>query len=212
MRENVYRYMAQRLRAGDPPSLREVQAAMGFKAVETARSHLQALVEEGRLVKHGRASRAYALPSEVWSASRTRKVPVLGAVQAGALTLAVEETEGFLEVERSRYGEELFALRVRGESMIGAGILPEDLVITRRQESAEEGDIVVALVEDEATVKRLRFTQSPKGDPQVVLWPEHPDFTPLNLAPDQLQLLGKVVEVRRYYEIVPFSSGSEDGF
>ncbi len=212
MREKLYRYMAERLRAGDPPSLREVQAAMGFKAVETARSHLQALVEEGRLVKHGRASRAYALPAEVWSASRTRQVPLLGAVQAGALTLAVEDPEGFLEVERSRYGEELFALRVRGESMIGAGIFPEDLVITRRQESAEEGDIVVALVEDEATVKRLRFAKSAEGDSRVVLWPENPDFTPLNLAPEQLQLLGKVVEVRRYYEIVPFSSLRGDGF
>jgi repressor LexA len=198
MRDKVYKYVADRLRAGDPPTIREVQAAMGFKAVETARSHLEALVIEGRLVKRGTASRSYALPPDVWSASRSHRIPVLGAVQAGALTLAVEEPEGFLEVERSRHGEELFALRVRGLSMNGAGILPGDMVIARHQKSAQEGDIVVALVDDEATVKRLRYSGN-----KIMLCAENPDFQPLTLSPEQLTVLGKVVEVRRYYEMIP---------
>lgn len=199
-KERVYKYVSERLRAGDPPTIREVQGALGFKGVESARTYLEALVEEGRLIKRDTRSRSYALPPEVWSASRTRRVPILGSVQAGALTLAVEDPEGFLEVERSRYGEELFALRVRGESMRDAGIIPDDLVITRRQQTADEGDIVVALVEEEATVKRLKFRKK-----KVVLQPENPDFEPLIFDSKELQLLGKVVEVRRYYEMLPFA-------
>jgi repressor LexA len=171
---------------------------MKFKAVETARSHLEALVAEGRLTKRETASRSYALPPEVWASARGHCIPVLGAVQAGSLTLAVEEPEGFLEVGRARLGEELFALRVRGLSMSGAGILPDDLVIARRQASAQEGDIVVALVGEEATVKRLRVSGN-----KVVLSPENPDFEPIVLPPDKVVVLGKVIEVRRYYEIMP---------
>lgn len=201
MRERVYRYVSQRLRSGDPPSLREVQAALGFKAVETARNHLEGLVKEGRLIKRGTGSRSYGLPPEEIQAGT--RVPILGAVQAGALTLATEEPEGFIEIERSRRGEELFALRVQGMSMSGAGILPDDLVITRRQSSAEEGDIVVALVDDEATVKRLKYEGR-----YVVLKPENEDFSPLKLEPESLILLGKVIEVRRYYEAYPTWEGA----
>lgn len=197
VRDQVYAYTAGRLKAGDPPTIREVQAAMKFKAVETARAHLEGLVAEGRLIKRGKGSRSYALPHDVYSNARSHFIPVLGQVQAGALTLAVEEVEGYLEVERSRHGEELFALRVQGMSMSGAGILPGDMVIARRQSSAQEGDIVVAMVEDEATVKRLRIAGN-----KIVLWPENPDFEPLQLAPEKVTLLGKVVEVRRYYEVI----------
>jgi repressor LexA len=202
MRDKVYEYVAKRLREGDPPTIREVQAAMGFKAVETARSHLEALVAEGRLIKRGTASRSYGLPASVFV--QGHRIPVVGTVQAGALTLAVEDPEGYLEVERSRSGEELFALRVRGLSMQGAGILPDDMVIARRQQSANEGDIVVALVGEEATVKRLRFAGK-----KVVLWAENPDFAPIELPPNKLTLLGKVVEVRRYYETIPLLGEAE---
>lgn len=199
-REDVYRYTYGRLIVGDPPTLREVQRAMGFKAVETARSHLEALVEEGRLMKRDTRSRSYGLPPEVLAEGSARKVPVLGQVQAGALTAALQEPEGFVFTDRSRYGEELFALRVRGLSMRDAGILPEDLVITRRQETADSGDIVVALVGDEATVKRLRFK---KGGRQVILQAENEDFDSIEVDVQDLRLLGKVVEVRRFYEVMP---------
>jgi repressor LexA len=202
LREKIYRYTYQRLKAGDPPTIREVQKAVGLKAVESARGHLEALVEEGRLVKRDTNSRSYALPPEVWSQVSGRKVPIVGEVQAGALTLAIQEAEGFVETERQRKGEVLFALRVKGLSMRDAGILPGDLLITRRQESADMGDIVVALVEDEATVKRLRFKEGKKGKRTVVLQPENPDFEAVEVDPEELKLLGKVLEVRRYYETV----------
>ncbi len=208
LRERIYQYMVTRLRDGDPPTLREVQQAMGLKAVESARAHLEALVDEGRLIKRETHSRAYALPPEERRAIGLRRVPVLGRVQAGGLTLAEQEVEGFLEIERDRYGEELFALKVQGESMKEAGILPGDMVITRKQEGSEHGDIVVALVEDEATVKTLHLHGGSARD-RVVLQPANPEFEPLEIPADELRLLGKVVEVRRYYELVPIISESD---
>ena len=93
-RERVYSYVAERLRAADPPTLREVQAAMGFKAVETARTYLDGLVQDGRLIKRGTASRSYGLPPSVWTSSKSHRIPLLGTVQAGGLTLAQQEPEG----------------------------------------------------------------------------------------------------------------------
>lgn len=198
MKEKIYEYTYNRLQSGDPPTIREVQRAMGLKAVESARAHLEALVEEGRLIKRATRSRSYALPPELWSA--TKSVPIVGQVQAGALTTALEDIEGYIQSERVRHGEELFALRVRGDSMRDAGILEGDLVITRRQDSADFGEIVVALVEDEATVKRLS-----KKKNTIVLQPENPEFEPLEVLPEDLRLLGKVIEVRRFYEAGPKS-------
>jgi len=193
-RKKVFRFMRQRLRQGLPPTVREVQGAFGFKAVETARAHLEALVAEGLLKKQPGKARGYRL------ATRERGVPpllvpLLGRVQAGALTTALEEPEGFLPVQSRLPLEELFALRVRGESMTGAGILPGDIVIVRQQPEADPGDIVVALVGDEATVKRLHL-----GRGEIELRAENPAFAPIVVAADELLLLGKVVEVRRHLE------------
>lgn len=195
MRERVYQYMYRRLSGGDPPTIREVQQAMGLRAVESARSHLESLVEEGRLVKRKTHSRSYALPPE--ARLEGSRIPILGRVQAGCFTHAEEETEGYLESERERYGEQLFALRVRGQSMRGVGILPGDVVITRRQETADSGDIVVAMVGEEATVKRL-FWEGRGAKLKVYLLPENPEFEPIEVEPGELRLLGKVVEVRRF--------------
>jgi repressor LexA len=167
-----------------------VQEAFGFRAVQTAREHLEALVEEGKLTKNPGRARGYSLPD--LAPVGTLRVPILGRVQAGALSSAVEDHDGYLPVESSREGDELFALRVRGESMTGAGILPGDLVIVRSQPYASPGDIVVALVEDEATVKRFRVHRG-----RVELHPENPHFDPIIPPADQLQILGKVIEVRR---------------
>lgn len=196
-REKVYQYTYERLVNGDPPSIREVQKAVGFKAVESARIHLDALVEEGRLIKKEGHSRAYALPPQVWAQHTSRGVPVLGRVQAGALTLALQEPEGYVPTERGRPGDELYALWVKGDSMRDAGILSGDLVVVRRQETAYNGDIVIAIVEDEATVKRFK-----KEGRRVILQAENDDFEPIVFEnpKEDLKLLGKVVEVRRYYE------------
>jgi repressor LexA len=173
--------------------VRDVQEAFGFRAVQTAREHLEALVREGRLAKEPGVARGYRLPRA--GGAPTVLVPLLGRVQAGSLTTAVEDREGTLPVRSRRSPEGLFALRVRGESMTGAGILPGDVVIVRRQPTASSGDIVVALVEDEATVKRLR-----RRGRRVELHPENPDFDILSPAPRDLKILGVVIEVRRILE------------
>jgi repressor LexA len=135
-------------------------------------------------------------------------VPLLGRVQAGVLTTAVEQLETWVPVQIRKRGAELFALRVRGESMLGAGILPGDIVIVRRQGFADSGDIVVALVDDEATVKRLH-TRLPRaaapGDALIELHPENPAFDIISRPAREIALLGKVIEVRRYLEPHVFS-------
>ena len=194
-RERVYRYVRQRLEAGDPPTVREVQEELGFRAVETARKHLERLVEEGRLAKHPRSSRGYHLPPEEDVPSVL--VPLVGRVAAGGLSEAIENREGSVTVEAS-HADGLFALKVEGESMVLAGILPGDVVIVQahprgRGYTGRSGDIVVALVDGEATVKTLR-----RDGRRIMLCPENPAFEPIVPPPDQLRILGKVVEVRRY--------------
>ena len=195
-REKVYRYVRERLLAGTPPTVREVQQAMGFRAVESARGHLNALVAQGRLDRQPGRARGYALPRpEGAPTPLPTLVPLLGHVQAGDLQLALECPSGYVAVEANRHPpEDLFALAVRGQSMTGKGIFPDDVVIVRRQPTADTGDIVVALVEDEATVKTLRRGRG--GRPE--LHPANPRYKVIRPDPEHLQILGKVVEVRRY--------------
>jgi repressor LexA len=194
-RERVYRWVRERLLAGSPPTVREVQQAFGFRSPQTAREHLEALVEQGRLGKEAEGkARCYRLPHS--GEAPAVLVPLLGRVPAGPLDLAVEELEGYLPVQSRHAPASLFALRVVGESMTGAGILPGDIVIVRRQERADPGDLVVALVGDEATVKRFWV----RGG-RVELRPENPAFEPIRFERGESpKILGKVVEVRRCVE------------
>ena len=164
--------------------------------MQTAREHLERLVEEGRLAKRAGRARGYRLPSTERSGPPPALIPLLGRVQAGGLNAAIEHLEDYIPVQE-RSAEDLFGLRVQGESMTGAGILPGDIVLVRRQQTANSGEIVVALVGDEATVKRLRLR-----DRRVELHPANPDFDVIVPDPDELTLLGKVVEVRRQLESV----------
>ena len=199
-RQKVYDFVRQRVLAGSPPTVREVQEALGFRAVQSAQEHLEALVATGRLTKASGQSRAYRLPAG--GGTPAALIPLLGRVQAGLLTEAVEDREGYVPVEVDRGGlhqrqaERLFALRVRGDSMIGAGILDGDVVIVHRQTTAESGEIIVALIGEETTVKRLRRRRG-----RIELCPENPAFEPIVVAPpDEVTLLGKVIEVRRYLD------------
>lgn len=191
-RERVYRFVRERLLAGFPPTVREVKAAMGFRAVESARSHLQALVAEGRLVKERGKSRAYRLRERLKGEAPSFFVPLLGQIPAGPLAFAFEDPEGYLAVSSRLPQGELFALRVKGDSMTGAGILDGDLVIIRKQPRAEPGDIVAARVEDEATIKRLVRKRG-----RYELHPENSRFHPIVPEPGTMAILGKVIEVRR---------------
>ena len=191
-RSEVLRFVRRRIEEGRSPTVREVQEAFRFKAVQTAREHLEALVAEGRLTKEpGRRSRAYRLPVEP---PRARYIPLLGRVQAGALTTALEEPEGYVAVSSRPAERDLFALRVRGDSMIDAGILEDDLVIVRRQQVARSGDVVVAVVGEEATVKTWRRKRG-----RIELHPANDRYPVLVPDPKELYLLGRVIELHRYF-------------
>jgi len=204
-REKIYRYVRDRLLAGEPPTVREVQRAVGLKAVESARVHLESLVAEGRLAKDERLARGYRLPPGEAQLAPTTLVPLLGRVQAGGLTAAIEAPEGHVAVAR-RPGrgarpDELLALRVQGDSMRDAGILEDDVVIVHRDVTPRDGDVVVALVDGEATVKTLRLGPAGRGRRRrVTLVPANPAFEPITPDPARLELLGRVIEVRRFLE------------
>ena len=196
-REKIYEFVRERILNGTPPSTREVQMAFGFRAVQSARQHLEALVQEGRLVKDSGKARSHRLP-KIGGAHASNLIPVLGRVQAGDLTAAIQNPEDYLPVQQTRYESgELFALTVQGDSMLRAGILHGDIVIVRRQQAARPGDIVVALVGEEATVKRYRVRSG-----RIELHPENESFE--SIIPSQqgepFSILGKVIEVRRHIE------------
>ncbi len=202
-RKRVLEYVRQRILEGNSPTIREVQREFGFRAVESARAHLEALVNEGLLVKPpGRRSRGYRLPAGTGLIPPPAFVPLIGRVQAGALSAALEDPEGYLAIQtRKAESDDLFALRVKGESMRDAGIFDGDVVVVRRQPSANSGEIVVAMIEDEATVKRLRMRRR-----RVELLPENEEFSPIVPDPETLTILGKVIEVRRYLEQLPLTA------
>jgi repressor LexA len=192
-REKVFLFVRDRLAGGRPPTVREVMEAFGFRSPQTAREHLDGLVEDGRLKKDPKVARGFRLPGR--GEAPTIMVPLLGRVPAGPLDLAIEDLEGHLPVQTRRAPGELFSLRVRGDSMKDAGILDGDIVIVRRQARADSGEIVVALVGDEATVKHLRIKRG-----RIELHPANDAYHPIVPEPGDVKILGKVVEVRRVLE------------
>jgi repressor LexA len=181
-REKVFRFVHEKLLEGRPPTMKEIAQRLGFRTAQTAREHLERLALDGRLEKQPGA-RGYRLPG----GASAVPVPVVGRVVAGGLSFAAEDIEGYEAVEG---GHGLFGLRVRGQSMRDAGILDGDLVLVRPQATARTGEIVVALVGDEATVKVLH-----RAGKRVELRPRNPAFRPI--VPKEMRLLGRVVEVRR---------------
>ena len=183
---------------GYPPSVREIGAAVGLKSPSTVHFHMKGLEEAGVIVKAEGKTRAITLPAAPRrtvaeeSGARTDRIPVVGNVAAGSPILAEECIEDYLTFDTQGLSGEHFALKVRGESMMGAGILPDDLVVVHRQQEAHSGEIVVALFEDEATVKTLR-----RRDGHVWLMPENPAYDPIDGT--HAQIVGKVVAVVRRY-------------
>lgn len=175
--------------SGRPPSLREIARHFGFTAVSSVESHIQALVKKGFLEKDRGAHHGLRLSYH----SEAQSVPVLGFVPAGSPVEAIEESSGSLPVP-ARYKGEIFALQVTGQSMKDAGILDGDYVIVRKQNTAESGEIVVATIDGEATVKTL---EKKKG--RIRLLPANDDYAPIELDSSQENLIqGKVISVQRY--------------
>lgn len=179
---------------GYPPSVREIGAAVGLKSPSTVHFHMKGLEEAGVIVKAEGKTRAITLLGGVPEEAdpHANQVPILGNVAAGSPILAQECIEDYLTFDTQGLSGEHFALKVRGESMLGAGILPGDLVVVHRQSEAHNGEIVVALFEDEATVKTLS-----RRDGHTWLLPENPDYEPIDGT--QAEIIGKVVAVVRRY-------------
>ena len=170
---------------GYAPSIREIGAAVGLRSTASVSYQLQQLQQKGLLLAPGGKGRKRAIVTT----QRPNQIPVVGVVTAGVPILAVENQEGSIHWEGD---PDCFALRVRGDSMIGAGILDGDLVVVRPQQSADDGQIVVARIGDEATVKRLC-----RRNGQVWLMPENDAYEPIDGS--QAELVGLVKAVIREY-------------
>ena len=170
---------------GFAPSVREIGAAVGLRSTASVSYHLQHLQEKGLLASPGQKGRKRAIVTT----QRPGHIPIVGVVTAGMPILAVENLEGSIAWEGD---PSCFALRVKGDSMVNAGILDGDLVIVRPQDSADNGQIVVARIEDEATVKRLS-----RKNGQIWLMPENDAYSPIDGT--YAQLIGLVKAVIREY-------------
>ncbi len=186
---DVFRYLVEQVGQGLPPTVREICCATGIKSTSSVHKILDDLEELGYISRDKNASRAIRIEGT----TNAVQVPVLGKVTAGQPILAVEQIEDYIPypADRVRSGN-LFALNVSGYSMKNAGILDGDVVIADRDAVWHPGDIVIALIEDEATVKRIQFQGK-----QPVLLPENPDFDPI--YPETLAILGKVIGSYRSY-------------
>lgn len=199
MQQKIYDHVVSCVREqGYPPSVREIGAAVGLKSPSTVHFHLKHLEEAGYIEKGAGKGRAITLTRESFLSGPAEevpagRVPIVGNVAAGSPILAQECVEDYLVFAPDGPVDEYFALRVRGESMINAGIFSGDLVVVRRQQTAHNGEIVVAMIEDEATVKRFSMQNG-----HLWLLPENDDYQPIDGA--YAQILGKVTAVVRRYD------------
>ncbi|MFH0754589.1 MAG: transcriptional repressor LexA [Candidatus Omnitrophota bacterium] len=187
---NVLKFIHERIRGHQlPPTIREIGEKFGFSSTGTVRDYLNALVSKGYIRLREGKSRAIELVKEALF-----QVPVLGRVQAGMPVYAAEDLLGYLNLDQFAFpGPDVFALRVRGESMRDAGIMEGDFVLVRKQDHAQAGDMVVALIGEDATVKRLA-----RRDNMYFLDPANSSFSPIAMT-SEASIIGKVVQVVRDY-------------
>lgn len=185
--ELVYKIIHESLSQGLPPTVREICKESGIKSTSTVHGILTSLEEKGYIIRRSGNSRGIMLNGQ----SPAVQIPVLGKVTAGNPILAVEDIEEYIPYP-AHESASLFALRVSGLSMIKAGILDGDIIVADRDLPVRNGDIVVGMIENEATVKRLGFEEN-----VPVLYPENPDFSPIHA--EKIEILGKVIgSFRRY--------------
>lgn len=184
----VFEFIKDRIEEGYPPTVREICAEFGFKSTSTAHRYINNLTAKGLLEKGNNQNRAIRL-----TGGNGMKIPLVGTVTAGIPITAIEEITDYISFQPARhYSNPLFALKVRGESMINAAILDGDMVVIEQTPYAENGDIVCALVDNEsATIKNFY-----KEDGHYRLQPENDTMDPIIV--DEVSILGKVVGVVRY--------------
>jgi repressor LexA len=186
----VLKYIYQSIREDNlPPTIREMADNFNL-SIGAVQDHLKALVNKGFISISKNTSRGISLIRE-----QLFKVPVLGRVQAGMPIYAVEDLEGYLNMDEMIFpGKDIFALRVKGDSMIGAGILPDDFILIKKQEFAMPGDIIVALIGEEVTVKTLN-----KRNEKYFLDPSNDAYESIEVT-GEVSIVGKVIKVLRDYK------------
>lgn len=198
----ILKFIAQKIKeSGYPPTIREIAEAVNLTSSATVHSHLKKLEKNGYIRRNPSKPRAIELLSFEYKSKSVDHgfqnlvfVPVIGRIAAGKPILAEENIEDYfpLTPDFVRGNNEVFMLRVRGDSMVNAGILDRDYIVVRRKESAINGEIIVALLEDEATIKRFF-----KGDNYIKLIPENDFMEPILVK--NVKILGKVIGVIRKY-------------
>ena len=191
--ERIFAYIQKVVRdKGYPPSVREICEATGLRSTSTVHAHLKRLEKKGLITRDTMKPRAITL-SSMLGPSDTVSVPVVGRVTAGVPILASENIEEYLSIPNALLGDgEHYILGVRGDSMINAGINDGDFVVIKKQQEANNGDIVVAMIDDEATVKRFYRESN-----HIRLQPENDTMEPILCQ--QVTILGKVVSLYRLY-------------
>ena len=190
--EAIIRYRAER---GYIPSIRDLRRMLGINSLRGVTIHLDALEKKGWIERESTSRSIRILAPDV-AGTQWRSVPLLGTIAAGAPLLAVQNIEGYVPIpaEMAPPGKELFALKVSGDSMIGDHILEGDTVIVESRQTAENGQIIAALIGEEATVKRLEMR------PGVLrLLPSNPAYDPIEAKGEDVRILGKVVGLIRSY-------------
>ena len=186
----IYRYIRDRIDEDYAPTVREICEALDIRSTSTVHRYINMLVDEGLLDKRDNQNRAIRLHG-----SSARNVPLIGTVTAGMPITAIQNIDDYLSYVPDRnYSGELFALKIRGESMIKAGILDGDIVIVEQCSTVENGEIAVVMVhDDEATVKRVY-----KENGGYRLQPENDTMEPIYVK--EAAVLGRVVALMRYFE------------
>lgn len=189
--QRVFDYIKRMIdEKGVAPSVREIGEAVGLKSTSTVQYNVLALERLGYIERDPNLKRTIRITNQ---GMKTQNVPLLGTVTAGAPILAVQNIEDYIPVPITKKGRELFALRVKGDSMINAAIEDGDIAIIDKVPVAENGDIIVALINDEATVKRFY-----KENGHYRLQPENDNYEPI--ITDELSVLGKVAMIIRNYD------------
>lgn len=185
----VYEYIKDRTADGIPPTVREICKELDLKSTSTAHRYINILVEEGLLEKSGKLNRAIKL-----SGKGATRVPLMGTVTAGQPITAIEDITDYINFqEEQNYQYPLFALKIRGESMINAGIFDGDIVVVEQTPTASNGTIVIALVDDsDATCKTFY-----KENGHYRLQPENDTMEPIIV--NEVKILGRVVALIRYF-------------
>ncbi len=183
----VYNFLVQKISDGFPPSVREICTATGIKSTSTVHAILNVLEDEGYILRDPKNSRSIKIDMGAPSSM----VPLVGRITAGKPILAVEEIEDYIPFP-SKTSDGLFALKVVGLSMKDVGILDGDIIVADKTKPCKNGDIVVGMDGDEATVKRLLIKNG-----EIIFMPENPDFSPI--YPENPSVLGKVIGSYRKY-------------